>query len=160
MADKATPGVGAIVDPYRNYNFRLSIPGVGEGRFTRCSGLNVQSERISYREAGANQIIRYMSGPLVFDPVSLWHGVTQSADIWIWLKKVMDGDDARCSITISTLDLKGLAGPSWVLTNAWPCHWSGVAFDTLGREAAIEELRLSYDGIDRISGERPTAQAK
>jgi hypothetical protein len=35
-----------------------------------------------------------------------------------------------------------------------------VAFDTLGREAAIEELRLSYDGIDRISGERPTAQAK
>ena len=160
MADKATPGVGAIIDPYRNYNFRLSIPGVGEGHFTECFGLNFQSHRIRYREAGANQIVRSIPGDSEFGKVKMRYGVTTTADIWIWLKKVIDGDEARCSVTISTLNLRGLAGPSWVLTNAWPCEWSGVAFNTLGREAAIEELTLSCDGIDRISGERPTAQAK
>ena len=37
----------------------------------------------------------------------------------------------------------------WNLINAWPCEWRGAPLDALGREAAIEEMHLAYDSLDR-----------
>jgi phage tail-like protein len=156
----ATPGVGAIIDPFRNYNFSLSIQGVGESRFTECFGLDVRVQPIRYREAGAKQIVRSLPGPIEYGVITLRYGVFTTSDLWSWLQKVIDGQEARVPMTISTLDLTGAAGPSWDLTNAWPCQWSGVAFDTLGREAAIEELRVSCDEVKRKLGEPKSADKK
>jgi phage tail-like protein len=48
------------------------------------------------------------------------------------------------------MDVKGTAEVlRWNLDNAWPCEWSGVSFDALGREVAIEELKLSFDTLTR-----------
>ena len=53
-------------------------------------------------------------------------------------------------ISIAMMDVKGTAEVlRWNLDNAWPCEWSGVSFDALGREVAIEELKLSFDTLTR-----------
>ena len=40
-------------------------------------------------------------------------------------------------------------GLRWNLYNAFPCEWSCTPFDALGREAAIEQLKLAFDNLDR-----------
>ena len=64
----ATPAAqpGNWVDPYRAYNFKLLINGVTDGHFTEVSGLGVQVERISYREAGNDAVVRAIPGRVTY----------------------------------------------------------------------------------------------
>ena len=36
------------------------------------------------------------------------------------------------------------------LLNAWPSAWSGAPLDALSNEAAIEELTLVYETLERV----------
>ena len=148
-AAAAAPKVGAIPDLYRNYNFMLSSREMGEVRFTECFGLGVRIQPIRYRESGAGQIVRTLPGPLEYGEVTLRYGLTKTPALWNWLKEVIDGGVPRRNISIAMLDLKSVEVLRWNLDNAWPCEWSGVAFDALGREVAIEELKLSFDSLTR-----------
>jgi phage tail-like protein len=148
-ADEGAAKVGAIPELYRNYNFMLSSKEMGEVRFTECFGLGLRITPIRYRESGANQIVRTLPGPLEYSEVTLRYGLTKTPALWLWLKDVMDGGVPRRNISIAMLDLKGVEALRWNLDNAWPCEWSGVSFDALGREVAIEELKLSFDSLTR-----------
>jgi phage tail-like protein len=146
----ATPKVGAIPDLYRNYNFMLSSREMGEVRFTECFGLGVQITPIRYRESGAGQIVRTFSGDTTYDLLTLRYGLTKTPALWDWLKEVLAGSMPRRNISIAMLDVKGTTEVlRWNLDNAWPCEWRGVSFDALGREIAIEELKLSFDSLTR-----------
>jgi phage tail-like protein len=35
----------------------------------------------------------------------------------------------------------------WTLVNAWPCRWSGPAFDALNDDIAYEEVELMFDDL-------------
>ena len=62
--------MATTVDPYRAYNFKLDINGISEGHFTECSGLGVKIEPIRYREAGNNEIVRHIPGPVEYAGVT------------------------------------------------------------------------------------------
>ncbi len=134
---------------YRNYNFLLRLDAT-EIRFTECLGLGMRIEPIRYRESGAGSIVRALPGPVAYAEVVLRYGLAATPDLWNWLKGASEGAVQRRNVTISQLDNDGTtARVNWNLFGAWPCQWSGVPFDALGREAAIEELRLAYDRMDR-----------
>lgn len=156
MADQQDAGaqpqarVGAAVDPYRNYNFLLTIQDVAEARFTECLGLGLRIQPIRYRESGAGQIVRALPGPVEYAEVTLRYGLTSSTDLWHWMLQGAQGNVQRRHVSIVMLESDGVREAiRWNLINAWPCQWSGAPLDALGREAAIEELHLAFDSLDR-----------
>jgi phage tail-like protein len=149
MSDQ--PGaIGGLVDPYRNYNFKLDIRGVTEGHFTECSGLGVRVRTIRYREAGTGQVVRAIPGAVEYADVTLRYGLTQSRDLWDWMMRAASGRVERRHVSIVVLDPDGATEAlRWNLSNAFPCEWSCPAFEALGRDVAVETLRLAYDTLER-----------
>jgi phage tail-like protein len=156
-APPATPPAGnaaqatplAASEMYRNYNFLLRID-TSEIRFTECLGLGMRIEPIRYRESGSQSLVRTLPGPVAYSEVILRYGVTDSLELWNWLKNTAEGNVQRRNVTIVQLGNDGASQKiNWNLFNAFPCQWSGVPFDSLGREAAIEEVRLAFDRLAR-----------
>jgi phage tail-like protein len=134
---------------YRNYNFLLRIDAA-EIRFTECIGIGMRISPIRYRESGAGSIVRMLPGPVDYAEITLRYGLSDSPDLWMWLKRTAEGAVQRRNVTIIQLGNDGSTPKiNWNLFGAWPCQWSGVPFDALGREAAIEELHLAFDRLDR-----------
>ncbi|MEZ4769681.1 MAG: phage tail protein [Caldilineales bacterium] len=137
-------------DPYRSYNFKLEVGGVAQGHFTECSGLNVTIDPISYREAGSQQIIRHLPGPVDYAAVTLKYGVTDSQDLWDWLMKTVEGEIERRNVSIVLLDSQGEgAVMRWNLVDAWPSQWQGAALNAGDTALAIESLTLVFDNLER-----------
>jgi phage tail-like protein len=141
---------GALVDPYRNFNFRLDLGGVVEAAFFSVEGLAMRIHPIRFREAGAGQVVRSLPGPVEYAEVSLRHGVTRSLTTWQWISGVAKGRIERRNVSILVLDVDGVTEVvRWNLMNAWPCEWRGPALNGLGRDIAIAELKLAYDELQR-----------
>ena len=161
-APVSTPSAqpGNWVDPYRAYNFKLLINNVTEGHFTEVSGLGVKVERISYREAGNNSIVRAIPGRVTYPSVTLRFGLTNSADLWDWLMTAVEGKVSRRNASIVMLDASGAAEVlRWNLINAWPQEWSGAPLDAMSHELAIETLVLAHEGLQREAGGGATPAA-
>lgn len=151
---------GNLVDPYRAYNFKLLINNVTEGHFTEVAGLGVQVERIAYREAGNNSVVRAIPGRVTYPPVTLRYGMTSSTDLWDWLMTAVDGRVDRRNVSIVMLDPSGVSEVlRWNLLNAWPEEWYGAPLDAMSRALAIETLVLAHEGMQRETsgGSAPAA---
>jgi phage tail-like protein len=147
-ASPAQPGV--FVDPFRSYNFKLSIGGVSEGYFTQCSGLEVKVEAIQYRQGGLNQVVHWIPGRVSVGRVRLDYGLTRSVDLYNWFQAVMDGKGLRRHASVILLDSDGITETvRWDLLNAWPSEWRGAVLDALSNEVAIESLTLVYETLKR-----------
>jgi phage tail-like protein len=148
-AGDAAAGPLAPSEMYRNYNFLMRVETT-EIRFTECIGLGMRIEPVRYRESGAHSIVRVLPGPVAYSEVILRYGVTDSLDLWNWLKNTSEGNVQRKHVTIVQLANDGATQKiNWNLFDAWPCQWSGVPFDSLGRETAIEEVRLAFNRLAR-----------
>ncbi len=152
MSGTTTTTPGQITDPFRNFNFRISIADPqGEAHFTECFGLGVRIHTIRYREAGRNQEVRAIPGAVEYPDVTLRYGLTGSSAVWNWLLSAVTGVPQgglpiRRNVSIYALQPNGSDdGMHWDLYNAFPSEWTGAAFDAMGRGAAIAELRLAYD---------------
>jgi phage tail-like protein len=141
---------GNSVDPYRSYNFKLLINNVTEGHFTEVTGLGVKVDRISYREAGNNAIVRAIPGRVTYSAVTLRFGLTISTELWDWLMTAVEGRVSRRNVSIVMLDSSGSSEVlRWNLINAWPEEWYGAPLDAMSRELAIETLVLAHEGLQR-----------
>lgn len=144
-------GANAISDPYRNYNFRLDIQGITRGFFTECSGLEIQVNTISYREAGSSPVVRKLPGPVDYGSVTLRYGLVDASEVWAWFMSAVHGNVQRKNLSIIMMkdEQDGKPGVQWNLVNAWVSGWRGAPLDALGREAAIETVTLVFDSMER-----------
>jgi hypothetical protein len=81
-----------------------------------------------------------------FETVVLRRALTRSTELHDWRKRFADGKDERRDVTIQQLD--GPGGDvvnTWLLVRAWPCRWSGPAFNAMESGIAYEELELAFD---------------
>jgi hypothetical protein len=86
--------------------------------------------------------------PHSFETVVLRRAVTRSSELYDWRRKIIGGTDDRRLVTIQQLDAPG--GPIvnvWRLERAWPCRWSGPAFNAVESGVAYEELELAFDDL-------------
>ena len=158
----ATPAAqpGNWVDPLRAYNFKLLVNNVTEGHFTEVTGLGVQVERISYREAGNNAVVRAIPGRVTYASVTLRYGLTTSNDLWDWLLSAVEGRVSRRNVSVVMLDSAGATEVlRWNLINAWPQEWYGAPLDAMSRELAIETLVLAHEGLHREAANAGVAAA-
>ncbi len=141
---------GTFVEPFRAYHFMLVINGVTEGRFTECSGMAARVHTIKYREAGENQIVHTMPGPVEYSDVVLRYGLSTSRELWDWFLQSVNGTADRKNVSIVMLDYSGTQEAiRWNLIDAWPAEWRGAPLDALQQEVAIETLRLVYNRLER-----------
>ena len=81
-----------------------------------------------------------------FETVVLRRALGRSTDLHDWRRRIVDGKDERRDVTIQQLDGPGGSVVSaFRLVRAWPCRWSGPAFDALESGIAYEELELAFD---------------
>ena len=83
-----------------------------------------------------------------FETVVLRRALTRSTELYDWRRRITSGKNDRRLVTIHQLDAAG-GGivNSWRLEGAWPCRWSGPAFNAAGNDIAMEELELAYDDL-------------
>jgi phage tail-like protein len=144
----AQPGVST--GPYRAYNFKLEIQGVTEGHFTECTNLGIKVEAIRYREGGTSQLVRRLPGPVEYGDITLRYGLTSSTEIWKWFMTGVKGKVERKNVSIVMLESDGVTEAfRWDLVNAWPSEWRGAPLDAMAHEAAIEEVTLVFETLDR-----------
>ncbi len=141
---------GTYVDPYRAYNFRLEFQGQVEGYFTECTGFGAHVEAIQFREGGAGRIVHRLPGRIEYDNLTLRWGLTTSRMLWDWFMDVAAGKIERKNVTIMLLDNEGSAEVTrWNFYETWPCAWRGTELDANGNRAAIEEMVLTFNYLER-----------
>ena len=150
MAEQSAQA-GALVDPYRAYNFKLDIQGVTQGHFTQCSPMGIKVDALSYREGGQNQIVHRLAGRVEYADVTLRYGLTDSKELWTWMQTGVQGKVERKNVSIVMVGNDGATETPvhWNLLNAWVSEWRGAPLDALGREIAIESMTLVFDSLER-----------
>ena len=140
------------MDPYRAYNFKVKISGIDDSQFhfTKCSSFKVTVENQEFREAGNNQVTQQIPTRVKYEPITLSYGVTDSRELWGWLKKAADGKAERKNVSVTVLDNDGQTKrDEWQLVNAWPQSWEYVELDAGGNELAIASMTLVFDEMKR-----------
>jgi T4-like virus tail tube protein gp19 len=95
-----------------------------------------------------------------YETVVLRRALTRSTELYDWRRRVTDGVDDRRVVTIHQLDGPGgRIVNSWRLVRAWPCRWSGPAFNALESGIAYEELELVFDDFVWSQPRTPTEGA-
>ncbi len=145
---------GAAIDPLRAYPFKVAFPGPEVvGHFTRISGLGMKITPIRYREGGTGPTVRHLTGPVEYSPVTLSYGLTDSRALFDWIQAVARGGklaDVQKNVSIVMLaEDDSTERLRWDLIRCWPTTWRGAFLDALSGEAAIEELTLVYEGLER-----------
>jgi hypothetical protein len=83
-----------------------------------------------------------------FETVVLRRALTRSTELYDWRRRIVGGEEDRRRVTIQQLEAPaGAVVNSWRLERAWPCRWSGPAFDALESGVAYEELELAFDDL-------------
>ena len=83
-----------------------------------------------------------------FESIVLKRALTTDTELYDWRRAIVAGKDDRRDVTIRQLAAPG--GPvvnTWRLVRAWPCRWSGPAFDAMDASIACEEIELSFDDL-------------
>ncbi len=82
------------------------------------------------------------------ETVVLRRALTRSRELYEWRRRILEGVDDRRPVTISQLEAPGgEVVNSWRLEGAWPCRWSGPAFNAAESGLAYEELELAFEDL-------------
>jgi hypothetical protein len=109
-----------------------NVPFAGVGRLTSETELAGFPDRPIHR----------------FATIVLRRAVTTSTELYDWRRVIVSGKEDRRDVTIRQLSAPGgKVVNSWRLMRAWPCRWSGPAFDAMINDVACEELELAFDDL-------------
>ena len=121
--------------PFGSSHFRVLI-GKRELGFCEVSRLT------SVTDLAATPDVR----PHSFETVVLRRAVTRSSELYDWRRRIIGGTDDRRPVTIQQLQAGAIVNV-WRLEGAWPCRWSGPAFNAVESGVAFEELELAFDDL-------------
>jgi phage tail-like protein len=140
-------GTSSRLDPFTSFNFIVDIQGMRAG-FAEVGGLSVESDIVEYREGNQPTHMTKQPGKTKFANISLKRGYTNSKDLWLWRKEVIDGKTRRLPGTITLLDEARKPALVWKFYEAWPSKWAGPAFNAKNNDVAIEEMDLAIEGLE------------
>jgi phage tail-like protein len=148
---------GRRVDPYRAFNFVVSIDGLKEAvSFTECSGLGSTTEvhdgpRPIGGVGGGTGGFTRLPGKTTYTDITLKWGVTDSTELWDWRQDIINGRVVRRNGSIVVFDLDNHTEVArWNFVNSWPSKWEGPAFSQKG-DIAIATLVLAHEGLTKFT---------
>jgi phage tail-like protein len=141
--------LGVRSDPYQAHNFLVEIEGILAGSFSECSGLQVETETLDYREGGNNDYVHRFAGPTKYPSLILKHGITQIDGLWNWHQDVTQGTVNRKNGTIYLLDKSHTPVMYWNFKEAFPVKYTGPDFRADTASIAFESVELTHRGLSR-----------
>jgi phage tail-like protein len=138
-------------DPLRNFRFRLEIGGINEAHFSECTGFDITTDAIDYREGDEPTHVRKLPGLTKYGNVTLKRGITDSMDIYNWHKDIVAGKIRRETVAIVVIDEKGDDKARFQITDAWPSKYDPMDLNAKGNDVAIETLELVNEGVERTA---------
>jgi phage tail-like protein len=146
---------GSPLNPYRTYNYRITIAEGGIiGHFTRCEGIKMETDCLSYAEGGMEGRIYQLVGPTRYLPVILHYGVINddSLGLWNWMENTKKHQRDKRSVMLDYLGPEPNDVYGYVLEEAWIKGWEGGEMDGRGHEYAVEKIAIAYDAVSRRKG--------
>lgn len=140
--------VGQRDDPFASFNFLIEIDGVIQAGFSECSGLDLTTDPVEYRNGDEDIRVRKLPGLKKFSNITLKRGYTNSRHLWEWRKLVMDGRTRRASGSITLLNEQREPVLRWLFMEGWPSKWSGPTLNAKNNEVAIETLEIVCEYIE------------
>ncbi|MFZ3384905.1 MAG: phage tail protein [Candidatus Methanoperedens sp.] len=139
-------------DPYRQFRFRVEISGISQAGFSECTFADTTTDPVEYREGNEPPRFRKLSGLTKYGNITLKWGITDSKDLYIWRKQIIDtgAEGARKNISIILVDEAGADKSRWEIENAWPSKYDPPDFSGKGNEVAIETLEIVHEGFTRV----------
>ncbi|WP_008317258.1 phage tail protein [Leptolyngbya sp. PCC 6406] len=120
--------------------------------FSECSGIDVQIEKDTYFEGGANEQQRIFLKRAKFGDITLKRGITDDLTFWNWINKTLEeGKPERRNINILVFNQAGETMQAWSLLGAIPVGWKTPALKADSNSVAVEELVLAYEGLKIIT---------
>ncbi|MFN2459501.1 MAG: phage tail protein [Candidatus Velthaea sp.] len=141
------------IDPFKAFNFVVSIDGMASASFSEVSGLSTDGDIVEYREGTDKSLwTRKLPGLMKHAHVVCKRGQTKNLDLWNWRKNILDGVPDRRSGTITLLDEQQQAVMFWKFSNGWPVKYDGPTLNAKGNDVAIETLEIVHEGLDIEAG--------
>ncbi|HEX7079416.1 MAG TPA: phage tail protein [Gammaproteobacteria bacterium] len=146
----------ARLEPLRNYNFIVDLGAGDRVLFTECYGLGARVTPIRFCSGGAGETVRYLTGRVDYNEATFRYGVTQSASVlWDWFEEAKRGVVKRREVSVVMLQPDGVTPEFNInLSGAWITQLTAPSLHAAGTEAAIEEIKLIYEGISRDASSR------
>ncbi|MDX2418967.1 MAG: phage tail protein [Xanthomonadales bacterium] len=135
-------------NPYSAFNFMVSLQDGQEsslvGGFSDVSGLGREVNYAEYRNGNESfNTVRKVANTYKSDDITLKRGLVGSTALFMWLKKVGDGEHDPRLVTVTLLDEARNPVSTWELRNAQPKKWTGPTLAAKGgSDVAMEELSL------------------
>ena len=145
MAANEDPFIGVLFDVEFGTNLK--------GLFYECKGFGSSSQVV---ESQANnqkghRINAKIPGVLDWTDITLAKGLTDSMELWKWLKMVQDGKmkEARVNGTITLFNHEGTAVAKFSFLNAWPVSITGPSLASDSQDYGVEDLVITHEGYKR-----------
>jgi len=135
-------------DPFRGFNFRVEIDGIGSGSFSEVSGLTADGDAVDYRE-GTDAInnVRKLQGLRKFTMIVFKRGYIQNDELWQWYARIASGQDDRRNGSVILRNEARKDVMRWNFENAWINKIEGPSMKAAGNEVAIESMELCHEGL-------------
>jgi len=135
-------------DPFRGFNFRVDIDGIGTGSFSEVTGLTADGDAVDYRE-GTDAInnVRKLQGLRKFPMIVMKRGYIQDDELWSWYERIHNGQDDRRNGSVVLYNEQRVPVMRWHFENAWINKIEGPSLKAAGNEVAIESMELVHEGL-------------
>ena len=149
--------VARVVDPYKNFRFRLKLDGKYVAGFSKVGGLERIAEVVKHRQGGDPSSSRKSPGRNKYDAITLERGVTHDSDFQNWANKVNSGAGSRVSLKNFRKDIylevyneAGQLVTTYKLLRCWVSEFQAMPdLDANANAVAIQHIKLENEGWDR-----------
>ncbi len=139
---------GSRNDPFSAFNFLVEIDSVIVAGFSEVGGLDTTTDPIEYRNGNEDITVRKLPGLRKYANITLKRGWTDSKELWLWRKTVIEGKTKRASGSIVLLNEAREEALRWNFREGWPTKWTGPAMNAKNNEVAIESLEIAVEHIE------------
>ena len=135
-------------DPFRGFNFRVEIEGIGVAGFSEVSGLTADGDPCDYRE-GTDSInnVRKLIALRKFPVMVFKRGYVKDDTLWKWYVRIANGQDDRRNGSVVLQNEAHKDVMRWNFENAWINKIEGPTLKAAGNEVAIESMELCHEGL-------------
>jgi phage tail-like protein len=135
--------------PYRTFNFRVEIDGIGEAQFAEVDVGDAEIAVVEYREgADKTSATRKLPGRVSYGDIVLKRGITADLSLYQWFRAVANGDFQARDVAIILLDAERQPVRRWIARDAWPKKYHGPDLSATNNEVAIETLELAVESLE------------